>query len=136
MGKYHCTADLLFDWFGFDQSSKPVCSFNISKSAESKQNKQEGILPFKLVLSAYTKSPLTIPTLRPPTIPKVPTHQQSISTLTISSLHSHWRAKKWSQMRAPTSVNHLSLHFRTEKNEDNVISPVSMGRSVQSVRLN
>ena len=22
MEKYHCTADLLFDWFGFDQSSK------------------------------------------------------------------------------------------------------------------
>ena len=23
-GKYHCTADLLFDWFGFDQRSKTV----------------------------------------------------------------------------------------------------------------
>ena len=21
-GKYHCTADLLFDWFGFNQKSK------------------------------------------------------------------------------------------------------------------
>ena len=23
-GKYHCVADLLFDWFGFDQTSKTV----------------------------------------------------------------------------------------------------------------
>ena len=23
-GKYHCTADRLFDWFGFDQTSKTV----------------------------------------------------------------------------------------------------------------
>ena len=23
-GKYHCTADLLFDWFGFDHASKTV----------------------------------------------------------------------------------------------------------------
>ena len=23
-GVYHCTADLLFDWFGFDQTSKSV----------------------------------------------------------------------------------------------------------------
>ena len=22
LGKYHCTADLLFDWFGFDQKSR------------------------------------------------------------------------------------------------------------------
>ena len=24
MGKYHCMADLLIDWFGFDQTSKTV----------------------------------------------------------------------------------------------------------------
>ena len=23
-GKYHCTADLLFEWFGFNQTSKYV----------------------------------------------------------------------------------------------------------------
>ena len=42
-GKYHCTTDLLFAWFGF----------NKSKAAESKRNKQEvrytAILPSKLV---------------------------------------------------------------------------------------
>ena len=25
-GKYQCTADLMFDWFGFDQTSKIVYS--------------------------------------------------------------------------------------------------------------
>ena len=35
-------ADLLFDWFGFDQTSKASCCyFNVRKAAESKQNKQE-----------------------------------------------------------------------------------------------
>ena len=24
MGKFHCTADLIFDWFGFSQTSKSV----------------------------------------------------------------------------------------------------------------
>ena len=50
-GEYHCIADLLFDWFGFDQTSK----FNISKAAKSKQNKQDVsqkiALPLKLVFS-------------------------------------------------------------------------------------
>ena len=27
----HSTADLLFDWFGFNQSSKPSYKFNITK---------------------------------------------------------------------------------------------------------
>ena len=30
-GKYHCTADLLLDWFGFGQTSKSVYSFNTTK---------------------------------------------------------------------------------------------------------
>ena len=30
-GKYHCTADLLFDWLGFGQTSKSVYSFNSTK---------------------------------------------------------------------------------------------------------
>ena len=25
-GKYHCMADLLFDWFGFDRTSKYVAN--------------------------------------------------------------------------------------------------------------
>ena len=25
-GKYQCTADLLFDWFGFDQTSKAIAN--------------------------------------------------------------------------------------------------------------
>ena len=35
-GKYHCMADLLFDW-----NKLNCCSLNISKVAESKHNKQE-----------------------------------------------------------------------------------------------
>ena len=37
-GKYHCMSDLMFDWFGLDQTSKTVVN-----SAEAKQlnlNKQ------------------------------------------------------------------------------------------------
>ena len=30
-GKYHCTADLLLDWFGFGQTSKSVDSLNPTK---------------------------------------------------------------------------------------------------------
>ena len=33
-GKYHCMADLQFDWFGFGQTSK-CCELNINKAAES-----------------------------------------------------------------------------------------------------
>ena len=55
-GKYHCTADLQFDWFVFDKTSKTV---NISKTADSKQNKQEVshtvILPLKLVFSELSQ---------------------------------------------------------------------------------
>ena len=41
-GKYHCAADLMFDWFGFDQTSKTALNAKyLSKAAESKQNKQE-----------------------------------------------------------------------------------------------
>ena len=36
-GKYHCTDDLLFDWFGLDQTTK----FHMSKAPESKQVKHE-----------------------------------------------------------------------------------------------
>ena len=38
MGKYHCTADLLFDRFGFNQTSKSASN---STATESKQIKQE-----------------------------------------------------------------------------------------------
>ena len=40
--KYHCsTANLLFDWFGFDQTSKSVRSLNISEVAKTKQIKHK-----------------------------------------------------------------------------------------------
>ena len=49
MGKYFCTADPLFDWFGLYQTSKAVAN-----STQSKQNKQKVshtiILPLKSVL--------------------------------------------------------------------------------------
>ena len=62
-GKYHCKADLLFDWFGFSQTSKSdansiidiLIQYKQSKAVGSKQNKEEVshivILPFKLVFS-------------------------------------------------------------------------------------
>ena len=39
-GKYQCMGDVLFDWFGFDQTSK-FDLILISKATKSKQNKQE-----------------------------------------------------------------------------------------------
>ena len=36
-GKYHCMADLLFDWFGFGQTSKSFDSFSTTKSKPVKQ---------------------------------------------------------------------------------------------------
>ena len=38
-GEYHCTADLLFDWFGFDQTGKSVANSTLEKQLNS--NKQE-----------------------------------------------------------------------------------------------
>ena len=38
-GKYHCTAYHLFDWLGFDQTSKTVVN-RVSIPGESKPNKQ------------------------------------------------------------------------------------------------
>ena len=37
-GKYHCTADLLLDWFGFEQTSKSVDSFNTTKQLSPNQS--------------------------------------------------------------------------------------------------
>ena len=44
-GKYHCTADFLIDWFGFDQTNKAVAYlFNQSNAAESnKINRRSAI---------------------------------------------------------------------------------------------
>ena len=30
-GKYHCTTDLVFDWFGFDQTSKSAVDLTYAK---------------------------------------------------------------------------------------------------------
>ena len=37
-GKYHCTADLLFDWLGFGQTSKSDNSFNSTKQLNPNQS--------------------------------------------------------------------------------------------------
>ena len=37
MGKYHCTADILFDWFGFDQTSKYVANTTYAKQLNPKK---------------------------------------------------------------------------------------------------
>ena len=47
-GKYQCTADLLFDWFGFDQTSKIV-----AHSSEP-ELRCTLILPLKMVFSALS----------------------------------------------------------------------------------
>ena len=54
LGEVHCTADLLFDSFGFFQTSEADANSTWAKQLNTK-NKQEvsweGILPFKLVFS-------------------------------------------------------------------------------------
>ena len=59
-------ADLLFDLFGFYQTSKAVAHYKyLGKAAESKQNKQEVshavILPLKLVFSGPPVTSQNIP---------------------------------------------------------------------------
>ena len=54
-GQYHCTSHPLFNWLGFDQTSKAVAN----STQESKQNQQEVsrstvIPPLKLVFSVQT----------------------------------------------------------------------------------
>ena len=48
----HCTADILFEWFGFNQTYKSVDNFNWNESTQSKPVKQEMnhtvILPFSM----------------------------------------------------------------------------------------
>ena len=48
--KYHYTADLLFDWFRNDQTSKSVLYLNVGKTTESKPVKQEVTSPYKVSL--------------------------------------------------------------------------------------
>ena len=36
-GNYHCMADLLFDWFGFDQTSKTVVHSTFAKQLNPKK---------------------------------------------------------------------------------------------------
>ena len=50
MGKYHSTADLLFDWFGFDQTSK----------ADANSTKAKQLIPNKKTRGQpYSDAPLT-----------------------------------------------------------------------------
>ena len=61
-GKYHCTAELLFEWFGLDQTSKYVANLTKAMQLESKEHftadKQKVsrtvILPLKLAFSAQS----------------------------------------------------------------------------------
>ena len=43
-GKYHCTADLLFDQLGFGQSSKSVYSFNSTKQLNPNQSNRRSAI--------------------------------------------------------------------------------------------
>ena len=53
IGNYHCPADLLFDWFRFDQTSKTVVNATVAKQLNPiKINRRSSvILPLKLVFS-------------------------------------------------------------------------------------
>ena len=57
-GKYHCTIDLQFDRFGFNQASKGVANAgcNVSKAAESKQYHGDTSLT-KWVILWYNRTP-------------------------------------------------------------------------------
>ena len=58
-GKYHCTSDLLSDWFGFDQTSKTVvCATEAKQLNPNKINRRSAVilLPIKLVFSASSSS--------------------------------------------------------------------------------
>ena len=57
--KYHCTAELLFNWFGFDQASKAVANSTIAKHLnQHKMNRtsvsRTVIVPLKSVFSGLT----------------------------------------------------------------------------------
>ena len=59
-GKYHCTADLLFDQLGFGQTSKSVYSFNSKKQLNPNQSNRRSTiqrylpLQSKWVFSVFT----------------------------------------------------------------------------------
>ena len=58
-GKYHCMTDPLFDWLGFGQTSKSVCSFNSTKQLNPNQSNRRSAVQWyfplrsKWVFSAY-----------------------------------------------------------------------------------
>ena len=41
--KYHCTADLLFDWFGFDQTSKYVVDTQANQLNQNHSNRRSAV---------------------------------------------------------------------------------------------
>ena len=53
-GKYHCTADLLFDQLGFGQTSKSVHSFNSTKPMNTNQSNRRSVVSFSDI-SPYLK---------------------------------------------------------------------------------
>ena len=49
-GKYHCTTDFLFDWFGFGQTSKSVDSFITTKPQNPNKFNRRSVVQWKLPL--------------------------------------------------------------------------------------
>ena len=45
---YHCATDLLFDWFGFNQTSKFAHKFNVTKLLNQNQSNQSETSPDKV----------------------------------------------------------------------------------------
>ena len=43
-GKYHCKADLLFDWFAFDQTSKSVVHTTQAKQLKANKSNQMSVV--------------------------------------------------------------------------------------------
>ena len=42
--KYHCTSDLLFDWFGFDRTSKAVANSTKAKQLNPKKINRRSVI--------------------------------------------------------------------------------------------
>ena len=43
-GKYHCTADLQFDWFGFDQTCTSLSNSTLAKQLDPNQSNRRSAI--------------------------------------------------------------------------------------------
>ena len=82
-GKYHCTADLLFDQLGFGQTSKSVHSFNSTKQLNPNQSNRSAVQWYFLSQSKWVFSGKTLS----PSGRAVDVTQRLLPTLEISGVY-------------------------------------------------